>query len=74
MKSVFVNRESQGGSSLLRDLKFQSVSGQYKNFTCMSPTEFEYLFILIGGHITKGRVGCEGKGEGGSAAAQHTWR
>jgi hypothetical protein len=74
MKCVFVNRGSHGGSSLLRDLKFQSVSGQYKNFTHLSPTEFEYPLTLIGGHITKGRVGCEGKGEGGSEAAQHTWR
>jgi hypothetical protein len=74
LKSVFVKRGSHGGSSLLRDLKFQSVSGQYKNFTRLSPTEIEYLLTLIGEHITKGRVGCEGKGEGGSAAAQHTWR
>jgi hypothetical protein len=60
MKSVFVNRGSHGSSSLLRDLKFQSVSGQYKNSTRMSPTEFEYMLTLIWGHITKGREGWGG--------------
>jgi hypothetical protein len=34
-------------SSLLADLNYQSVSGLYKNFTRMSPTEFEYLIHLI---------------------------
>jgi hypothetical protein len=74
MKTVFVNRGSHGGSRLLRDLKYQSLIWQYTNLTRMSLTEFEYLLTLIGGHITKGRVGCEGKGQVGSAAAQHTWR
>jgi hypothetical protein len=36
------------GSSLLADLNFQSVSGLYKNFTRMSPSEFEFLINLIG--------------------------
>ncbi|XP_054261015.1 uncharacterized protein LOC128985495 [Macrosteles quadrilineatus] len=38
---------------LLNDLKFQEISGQYKNFTRMSPQDFEHLLNLIGGKITK---------------------
>jgi len=41
------------GSSLLADLNFQSVSGLYKNFTRMSPSEFEFLINLIGEKISK---------------------
>jgi hypothetical protein len=52
-EKCFCQQRSHGGSSLLCDLKFQSVSGQYKNFTRMSPTEFKYRLTLIGGHITK---------------------
>ena len=36
------------GSSLLTDWNFQSVSGLYKNFTIVSPSEFEFLINLIG--------------------------
>ena len=39
------------GSSLLADLNFQSVSGLYKNFTRMSPSEFP--INLIGEKISK---------------------
>ena len=35
------------GSSLLADLNFQSVSGLYKNFIIMSPSEFEFLINFI---------------------------
>jgi len=41
------------GSSLLADLNFQLVSGLYKNFTRMSPNEFEFLINLIGEKISK---------------------
>ena len=41
-----------GGSSLLADLNFQSVSGLYKNFTRLSPSEFEFLVNLIGEKIS----------------------
>jgi len=41
------------GSSLLADLNFQPVSGLYKYFTRMSPSEFEFLINLIGGKISK---------------------
>ena len=41
------------GSSLLADLNFQQVSGLYKNFTRMSPSEFEFLINLIGETISK---------------------
>jgi hypothetical protein len=33
---------------LLADLNFQLVSGLYKNFTRMSPSEFEFLINSIG--------------------------
>jgi hypothetical protein len=41
----------RSGSSLLAELSFHSVSGLYKNFTRMSPSEFEFLihFIWEGG-------------------------
>jgi hypothetical protein len=41
------------GSSLLAHLNFQSVSRLYKNFTRMSPTEFESLIHLMGKRISK---------------------
>jgi hypothetical protein len=41
------------GSSLLADLNFQSVSGLYKNFTRMSPSEFEFLINLVGEKFSK---------------------
>jgi hypothetical protein len=50
---LYTNREVFSGSSLLRDLSFQPVSGQYKNFTRMSPTEFEFLINLIGEQISR---------------------
>ncbi|EZA56114.1 hypothetical protein X777_03595 [Ooceraea biroi] len=53
IKRIFANRGVYSGPKLLRDLKFQSVSGQYKNFTRMSPIEFEYLINLVGKQISK---------------------
>ena len=41
------------GSSLLGDWNFQSVGGIYKNFTRMSPSEFEILINLIAEKISK---------------------
>jgi hypothetical protein len=38
---------------LMMDLKCQQMSGQYKNFTRMLPTGFEYLITLIGPKIVK---------------------
>jgi hypothetical protein len=46
------------GSSLLADLNFQSVSGLYKNFTRMSPSEFKFLINLIGEKISKNDTAC----------------
>ncbi len=46
-------RAEYGGRNLLRDLKFQSVSGIYKNFTRMSPTDFDFLLNLIGPRIER---------------------
>jgi hypothetical protein len=50
---LYTNREVSSGSRLLADLNFQSVSGLYKNFTRMSPSEFEFLIHLIGKKISK---------------------
>jgi len=41
---------------LLADLNFQSVSELFKNFTRMSPSEFEFLINLIGEKISKKTV------------------
>jgi hypothetical protein len=46
-------REVYSSSSLLADWNFQSVSGLYKNFTRMSPSESEFLINLIGENISK---------------------
>ena len=50
---LYTRRELFSGSSLLEDLNFNSVSGLYKNFTRMSPSEFEFLIDLIGERISK---------------------
>jgi hypothetical protein len=41
------------GTSLLADLKFQAVSGQYMNFTPITPRDFEHLINLIGPKVVK---------------------
>lgn len=45
--------QKRNGSELLMDLKSQEISGQYKNFCRMSPSDFENLLQKIGPHITK---------------------
>jgi hypothetical protein len=52
-RQLYTSREVYSGSRLLADLNFQSVSGLYKNFTRMSPSEFEFLVNLIGEKISK---------------------
>jgi hypothetical protein len=52
-KATVHSREVYSGSSLLADLNFQSVSGLYKNFTRISPREFEFLINVIGEKIPK---------------------
>jgi len=39
---LYTSREVYSSSSLLADFNFQSVSGLYKYFTRMSPSEFEF--------------------------------
>jgi hypothetical protein len=39
----FSRRVEYSGNSMLLDLKFQEISGQYKNFTRLSLMDFEYL-------------------------------
>ena len=41
------------GTSFLTDLKFQEVSGQYKNFTRMALADFELLINLVGPKTVK---------------------
>ena len=50
---LYTSREVYSGSSLLADLNFQLISGLYKNFTRMSPSEFEFVINLIGEKISK---------------------
>lgn len=40
-------------TELLLDLKSQKLTGQYKNFTRMSPSDFENLLMRIGPGISK---------------------
>jgi hypothetical protein len=47
-RQLYISREVYSGASLLGDLNFQLASGLYKNFTRMSPSEFEILIHLIG--------------------------
>jgi len=52
-RQLYTIREVYSGSSLLADLNFLSVSVLYKNFTRMSPSEFEFVINLIGEKISK---------------------
>jgi hypothetical protein len=52
-RQLYTSKEVYSASSLLADLNFLSVSGLYKNFTGMSPSEFEFLINLIGEKISK---------------------
>lgn len=45
--------KKRSGPELLKDLQFQHISGQYKNFCRMSPTDFEYLLNKIGPKISR---------------------
>jgi hypothetical protein len=52
-RQLYTSRNVYSGSRLLEDLNFQSVSGLYKNFTRISPSEFKFLIILIREKISK---------------------
>jgi len=41
-RQLLTSMEGYSGSSLLADLNLQSVNVLYKNFTRMSPSEFEF--------------------------------
>ena len=47
-RQLYTSKEVYRGSNLLADLNFQSVIGLYKNFTRMSPSDFEFSINLIG--------------------------
>lgn len=51
---LYQSRKIYSGSSLLADLKFQHISGLYKNFTRMHPTDFEFLLNSIGPFLATG--------------------
>lgn len=53
LSQIYASREAYNGSHLLADLNFQSVSGMYKNFTRMHPSDFDFLINLIGPKICK---------------------
>ena len=50
---LYRERSVYSGTSLLADLKFQEVSGQYKHFTRMTAADFELLINLVGPKIVK---------------------
>jgi hypothetical protein len=50
---LYRSREVYSGSSLLRDLSFQTVSGLYKHFIRMSPTEFQFIINYIREQISR---------------------
>lgn len=41
------------GRELLTDMHFQHISGQYKSFTRMTPTDFENLLAIVGPRISR---------------------
>lgn len=45
--------KKRNGTELFMDLKSQEISGQYKNFTRMSPSDFEHLLQKIGPRISR---------------------
>jgi hypothetical protein len=45
--------KERSGSALLLDLESWIISGHYKIFTCLNPTNFEYLVNLVGSRIYK---------------------
>jgi hypothetical protein len=47
----------------MQDLKYQHVSGHYKNCTRMSPTDFDKLLTMIGPKISKKDTTCTFAGE-----------
>jgi hypothetical protein len=49
----FSRRAEYSCKSMLADLRSQEISGQYKNFTRMSPMDFEYLMNMIGPKVEK---------------------
>lgn len=50
---LYTQRNSENFGSLVSELKFQAVSGHYKNFTRITPSDFEYLLNQIGKKIQK---------------------
>jgi len=46
-RQLYTSKEVYSGSCLLADLNFQPASGLYKNFTRISPSEFEFVINLI---------------------------
>jgi hypothetical protein len=53
MSQLYQSRQIYSGSSLMADLKFEHISGLYKNFTRMHPTDFEFLINAVGPSISR---------------------
>ena len=52
-RQLYTSRDMYSGSSLLADVSFQSVSGLFKNFARMSPSEFKFFINLVAEKISK---------------------
>ena len=50
---LYKQRNAGNVGSLVSELKFQAVSGHYKNFARMTPSDFEYLLNKIGKKVEK---------------------
>ena len=50
---LYNRRVEYSGRELLADMRFQEISGHYKNFTRMSSTDFENIINLVGPKIMK---------------------
>jgi len=50
---LYQNKLNNDSSSVLSNLKFDEITGQYKNFLRMSSEDFEFLINLVGPKIQK---------------------
>jgi hypothetical protein len=53
MSQLYQSWQIYSGSSLMADLKFEHISGLYKNFTRMHPTDLEFLINAVGPSISR---------------------
>jgi hypothetical protein len=53
MSQLYQSWQIYSGSSLMADLKFEHISGLYKNFTRMHPTDLEFFINAVGPSISR---------------------